>query len=105
MPEPATRSFTVPETSSSLSGFVGDACADVDGEPGEFVVDEVALACVEADADAEAEVADRIADGAAAADRQRGPVEAGCEEAVPGRVDLATAELANLASHGCVVLA
>src|SRR5437763_179721 len=65
----------------------GDAGADGDGQSGELRVDDVTLARVHADPNAEAERGDGVPDRACAADRPRGTVEAGGEEPVTGRVD------------------
>ena len=81
-PEPATRSLTVLETSTSLAAALRrHAGADVDGDAADVVADQLALARVEAGADLEPERADGVADRAGAADRAGRPVE-GREEAV-----------------------
>ena len=103
MPEPATRSFTVLETSTSPGcALRGDAGADVDGDPADLAVDQLALAGVQAGADLEAELAHRLGDRAGAADRPGRAVEGG-EEAVAGGVDLLAAEPDQLAPDERVV--
>src|SRR5207244_3613618 len=77
---------------------------DGDGEAGELAVDDVALAGVHADADAEAERADGVANCAGAADGPRGAVEAGSEEPVAGGVNRLATEARELAADRCVVL-
>jgi hypothetical protein len=52
IPEPATRSFDgAGDEYFSLARLRGDARADVDGEPRELAVDEVAFAGVDSDPD------------------------------------------------------
>src|SRR5207248_920524 len=65
----------------------GDPRTRVNGDPGDLVTEQLALAGVDAGAKLEPEVADGVADGESAANCTRGPVE-GCEEAVPGGVHL-----------------
>ena len=73
-------------------GLRGDARADVDGDAGDLVVAELALARVQPGADVEAELAHRVARSRArSGSRARRAVE-GREEAVAGRVDLAAAD-------------
>ena len=88
-PEPATRSLTVLETSTSPGpADVGDPGADVDGDAADLPVEELALAGVEPGAELDAERLDGLPDRLRAADRARRPVEAR-EEAVARGVDLA----------------
>ena len=103
-PEPETRSYTVADTSTSPARRGGDARADVDGDSGNLVAEQLALARVQAGAELEPEVAGAVPDGERAPNRARRPVERG-EEAVAGGVDLAAAEPLELATDGGVVTA
>src|SRR5438876_201237 len=80
------------------SGNSGDTRTDVNCDPADLSVDDLALARMQADTDVEAEPADRVADRASAADRPRRAVERR-EEAIAGRVHLGAAEAAQLAAY------
>src|SRR6266511_4316481 len=82
-----------------------DTRAYIDRESGELSVDYVALARMNAHPNAEAEVADRVTNRAAAADRSCRPVKARGEEAIACGVDLAAAVTGELASNHGVVFA
>ena len=79
-----------------------DAGADVDSDAAELVADPLALASVNASADFDSERADGIDGSRGATDRACRPVEAR-EEAVPGRVKLATAETRQLVADQLVM--
>ena len=79
-----------------------NACADVDGDPGDFLADSLALAGVQPRSHFESDLVELVTDGAGAVDRACGAVEGG-EEAVAGRVDLMASEAAELASDRVVV--
>ena len=92
IPEPATRSFTVRDTSTSPGPASAlTARRDVDGDAADVVAHHLALARVDARADADALLLGGVEDRARAADRARRAVEGG-EEAVAGRLHLAAAE-------------
>ena len=102
-PDPATRSFTVEDTRISPGlGLGRNAGSDVDRDPGDLLADDLALAGVQAGADLEPELAYGGSDRLRAADCSDRPVEGG-EEPVAGRVDLATAEAAELLADERVV--
>jgi hypothetical protein len=84
-------------------GERGDASTDVDGEPGDLVACELALAGVQPGSHLEAELGDGGPDRRGAADGADRPVEAG-EEAVAGRIHLNPAEARKLPADGSVVL-
>src|SRR5436309_410353 len=103
IPEPATRSLTVLETSTSPGSAWDATRAPVDCDARNLAVDELAFTGVQAGAHVEAETADRLRDRTRAADRTRGAVERR-EEAVAGSVDLDTAITRELSTHELVVL-
>src|SRR6266576_3225342 len=86
--EPATRSLTVLETSTSPGWALA---AGMHGDAGHLPVHQLALARVQADTDFQSELGHLFRDGATAADGACRPVEGG-EETVPRRVHLLTAE-------------
>src|SRR5262249_59597813 len=73
----------------------GDARAGVHGDAADLRSGHLAFAGMESRPDLEAELADRIAEGARAADRARRAIEDG-EEAVARHVDLASTEALEL---------
>src|SRR6185312_3603533 len=79
------------------SGVGGDAGADMQSDPCDLAVDELALAAVQPGADLEPELGSAGDDRRCAPYRPRGPVEGG-EEAVARRVDLPPAEAHELAA-------
>ena len=86
MPEPTTRSFTVPRDEHFAGLRLGrHAGADVYGDSADLAVHLLALARVEAGADLNADLADGLGDCCGAADGSYRPVER-CEEAVAGCV-------------------
>src|SRR2546425_7154610 len=101
-PEPATRSLTVLETSTS-PGWEWEATrAPVCTAMPATLPSMLALACVQAGTHLETQLRHRLNDRAGASNPPRGTVEGG-EEAVPGRVHLAAAEAYKLAAHELVV--
>jgi hypothetical protein len=77
-------------------------CGDVHRHPAEPAVIELALARVDAGADLEAEVGDLVVERACERHRVAGDAE-GRQEAVPCRIDLATAEPRQPIPEPCVV--
>ena len=75
----------------------------VHGEPANVVADELHLAGMDADPDLEIQLPDRVADRAGALDGRSGAVERD-EEAVAGRIDLATPVPPDVATDDAVVL-
>ena len=80
----------------------GDAGADRDGDAGDLVVEQLALARVEAGAQLEVEGLDRAVNRLCAADRARRPVER-CKESVAGGVVFDAAEARELRADRRVV--
>ena len=77
--------------------------ADIDGNAGDLLADQFALANVQAGADLEPELlTDRASDRVGAADCPDRAVE-GRKEAVTCRVDLASAEAAELLTNECMM--
>ena len=96
MPEPATRSFTVFDTSTSPGSARADTRAPMwTAIPRGSLFGQLDLARVQAGADVDSQLADGAGDRAGALDRSRGTVERR-EEAVPCRVDLAAAKASQL---------
>ena len=89
-PAPATRSRTAGDENLSCAGLRHDSRGDVEGDPADPAVDDLALARVDPGTDLEPQGADIVGYGARAADRAARPVEGG-DEAVPGRVQLLSA--------------
>ena len=104
IPDPATRSVTVRETSTS-PGLAADPDSrpDVDCDAADVVADQLTFSGVEADAHLDPEVAHRVAGRAGASDRPRGSVERG-QEAVAHRLHRPSAVALELAAHEPVVL-
>ena len=103
IPDPATRSFTVRETSSSWDSSVSaDAGGDMDGNAADVVPHHLALAGVQADANADPRHLRGPEDRGRAADRAGRAVERR-EEAVPGRLHLAAVETAQGLAHRALV--
>jgi hypothetical protein len=75
----------------------GDACARMNGNAGEFAVNDLTFTRVEAGAYIESQFANRVDNRVRTSDCTSRPVESG-EDAVPGRVQLAAAEPHKLAS-------
>src|SRR4029453_19483257 len=84
-------------------GLLRDSRADVNGNSTDLSVHHLAFPRVQACANLEAEVPDGGGDRARAADRPRGPVEAG-EEAIPGCIQLVPLKALELAPDQWVVL-
>src|ERR1051325_8392274 len=80
----------------SRARLTGDARADVDGDAGQLVADDLAFAGVDARPDLQPDTADGVDRRSGTANRARRPVEAR-EEAVTGGVDLAAAKALELA--------
>ena len=79
------------------------ASADVDREPTDLLSPHFDLAGMHVNPDREPDTTQGLMQSAGAADRTTGPVEGG-EEAVAGRVDLASAKPRELPPHDGVVL-
>ena len=103
IPEPATRSLTVLETSTSPGSASAATQADMHGYAADFAADKFTFAGVEAGAHVEAKFLHRRGDRAGAADRACWPVERG-EEAIPSSVDLRPTESRELPPNQCVML-
>src|SRR5204862_5693863 len=101
-PAPATRSFTVCETSTSPPSARAATRPDHDGEPGHFALVQLALADVNAGPDLQAELVHSLDDRLGAANRPGWAVE-GREEAVAGGVPLLAPVPSQLAPHERVV--
>jgi hypothetical protein len=79
-----------------------DTCADRDSDPGDFVLEHLTFAGVDAGADLDAQLTDSVADCAGTANGSCGAVEA-CEEPVSCGVDLQAAIADELSPNGRVV--
>ena len=104
MPDPATRSLTVEDTSTSAGpACCCDAGCDVDGHARDFVVfSDLDLTGVEAHPYLEAERPNGVAHRAPALDCSSGSVEGG-DEAIAPCADLPAAEPFQLPTDGPVV--
>ena len=105
MPEPTTRSLTVPDTQTSPERAKAPTpCADVHSHPRHVVPDHLALPSVHAGTDLDPEGFRPRDYRLGAFDRTRRPFERG-EEAVSGRLDLASPVALELsADQGVVAL-
>jgi hypothetical protein len=101
IPEPATRSFTVLETSTSPAP-ASPATRDMYGDATDVLTRELDLARVQTRPDFDPKRPDRTRDGAGAADRHRGPVERG-EQTVAREFDLAALVPLELPPYDLVV--
>src|SRR6266516_7965744 len=86
------------------AGLRGDARADVDGESGHLVADDLALTSVDAGPNLDPVFAQRAGNGVGAANRAHRSVE-GREEAVPGGIELASPEAVEQAADDGMMLA
>ena len=84
------------------SGEGADSRRDVDGQAGEIIAADLALARVQTCSQFDPERPDGSRDCLGAADRSRGTIEAG-DEAVAGRVDLRSPKPSELVTHGLVM--
>ena len=80
------------------TGLLRDTGADVDCDPADLAVDDLAFARVKTGADLQAELVDALANCVGAADRAGGPVEAG-EEAIACGIELSPLEPHQLSAH------
>ena len=103
IPEPATRSFTVCDTSTSPAPPAPKRAHQWRRRYPPPSVQQLAFAGVQADADLQAEFAHRLMDGQSTADRAGRSVEPG-EEPVPGRILLYAVEPGQLPPDQRVVL-
>ena len=104
MPEPATRSTTVRDTSTSpASASACTRAGRVNRDAADVRVAQLDLTGVQPDPDLDPEAPRAIAYRTRAADGAGGAVE-GCDEAVTCRLDLATTESLQLGSHHGVVV-
>ena len=103
IPDPTTRSLTVAgDQDLAGSGEGADSRRDVDGQAGEIIAADLALARVQTCSHFDPERPDGSRDCLGAADRARGTIEAG-HEAVAGRVDLRSPKPSELVAHGLVM--
>src|SRR5262249_55202972 len=88
----------------TFSCLGSDARPNYHGEAGEFRVDDIAFAGVDADPDSEPKFGYGVPDRACATNGARGTVESGCEEPIARSIDLAARVPGELTPDSDVVL-